>query len=136
MAVIRPTKQWTYGGRPYLSGSAMESTRVDAKALFLVQLRFEGRGVWRPAEHNWGEEGDPIEDWAKPIIASGARPEFVMEQVLPGAGVENPFLDPIGESKDHKDFGDLDGAYQILVDVCQAGPKRPHCNRRSGSAGY
>ncbi len=119
VAVVRPAKQWTYGGNPYLSG-AIEATRLDASALALVPLRLEERGVWNPAEHYWGEPGDPIEDWAKPIIARGPRPESEMEQVLPGADPEDPFSDPITESNDHSDSGDREGAYKILMDLCQA----------------
>ena len=67
IAVVRPAKQWMYAGNPYLSG-AIESTRLDARALRLVPPRLEERGLWNPAERYWGEEGEPIEDWAKPII--------------------------------------------------------------------
>jgi hypothetical protein len=117
IAVIRPAKQWIYAGNPYLSG-VIESTRLDARALRLVPLRLEERGLWNPAEHYWGEEGEPIEDWAKPIIARGPRPEFEMEQVLPGADSDDPFSDPIGESNDRKDSGDREGAYKLLMDLC------------------
>jgi hypothetical protein len=41
-------------------------------------------------EHYWGHEGEPIEDWAKPIIARGPRLEFEMEQVLPGTDPDDP----------------------------------------------
>ena len=119
IAVVKPAKQWTHAGNPYLSG-AIESTRLDAKALGLVPLGLEQVGIWNPAEHYWGEEGDPIENWAKPVIARGPRPEFEMEQVLPGLDVEDPFSDPIGRSNDCKDSGDFDGAYKILMDLCQA----------------
>ena len=118
IAIVKPAKQWTYAGNPYLSG-AIESTRLDARALGLVPLRLENRGLWNPAEHYWGEEGEPLDEWAKPLIARGPRPEFEMEQVLPGADVEDPFSDPIGESYDRKDSGDVDGAYKILMDLCQ-----------------
>ena len=84
----------------------------------LVPLRLEERGLWNPAEHYWGEEGEPIEDWATPIIARGPRPEFEMEQVLPGADSDDPFSDPIGESNDRKDSGDREGAYKLLMDLC------------------
>ncbi len=98
IAVVRPAKQWTYAGAPYLSG-AIESTRLDANALGLVPLRLEQQGVWNPAEHYWGEKGEAIEAWAKPIIARGPRPQFEMEQVLPGADSEIhfpiPSADPI-----------------------------------------
>ena len=119
IAVVKPAKQWIYAGSPYLSG-AIESTRLDVKALGLVPLGLEEVGVWNPAEHYWGEDGDPIEDWARPIIARGPRPEFETEQVLPGRDVEDPFSDPIGESNDCRDSGDFDGAYKILMDLCQA----------------
>lgn len=118
IATVKPAKQWIYAGNPYLSG-AIESIRLDAKALGLVPLRLEDRGIWAPAEHYWGEEGDPIEDWAKPVIARGPRPEFEMEQVLPGADSYDPCSDPIDESNDRKDSGDVDGAYKILMDLCQ-----------------
>ncbi len=119
IAVVRPAKQWIYAGNPYLSG-AIESTRLDAKALGLVPLRLEKRGLWNPAGHYWGGEGEPIEEWAKPVIARGPRPEFEMEQVLPGTDADKPFSDPIGESNDRKDSGDAAGAYQLLMDLCQA----------------
>jgi len=119
IATVKPAKQWTCAGNPYLSG-AIESTRLDAKALGLVPLRLEDRGIWNPAEQYWGEDGEPIEDWAKPVIARGPRPEFEMEQVLPGADADDPFSDPIIESTDRKDSGDREGAYRILMDLCQA----------------
>jgi hypothetical protein len=119
IAVVKPAKRWTYAGNPYLSG-IIESTRLDAKALGLVPLGLEEVGIWSPAEHYWGEEGEPIEEWAKPIVARGPRPEFEMEQVLPGANAEDPFSDPIGESNDRKESGDFAGAYKILMDLCQA----------------
>jgi hypothetical protein len=119
IAAVRPAKQWTYAGRPYLSG-AVDSTRVDAKALGLVPLRLEEQGLWKPAEHYWGEEGEPIEEWAKPIIARGPRRVFEMEQVLPGADPDDAFSDPITESNDRKASGDRKGAYRILMDLCEA----------------
>jgi tetratricopeptide (TPR) repeat protein len=118
IAVVRTAKRWTYAGNPYLSGT-IESTRLDAKALGITPLRLEQRGIWNP-EHYWGEEGDPIEDWAKPIIARGPRPEYEMEQVLPGEDPDDIDSDPIIEANDRKDAGDLDGAYKILMDLCQA----------------
>jgi hypothetical protein len=119
IAVVRPKKQWTYAGNPCLSG-VIESTRLDAGALGLVPLRLEERGLWNPAEHYWGEDGEPIEEWARPVIALGPRPEFEMEQVLPGADSDDPFSDPIGESNDRRDSGDGAGAYKLLMDLCQA----------------
>lgn len=119
IAVVKPAKQWTYARHPYLSGS-IESTRLDVIALGLVPLRLEQQGIWDPAEHYWGEPGDPIGDWAKPIIRRGPRPEYEMEQVLPGADPDNFDSDPIIESNDRKDAGDWLGARKILMDLCLA----------------
>ena len=43
-----------------------------------------------------------------------------MEQVLPGEDPDDPFEDPITQSNDLKDKGDFDGAYKILMELCQA----------------
>lgn len=51
--------------------------------------------------------GEPIEEWARPIIARGPRPAFEMEQVLPGEDPDDPFDDPITKSNDLKDAGDF-----------------------------
>lgn len=117
--VVQPRKQWSYARNPYLSGE-IESVRLDVRALGLAPLNVENRGMWSPAEHYWGEEGEPIEEWSRPIIAWGSRPEFEMEQVLPGADAEDPFSDPIIESNERKDAGDIEGANKILMDLCQA----------------
>ena len=119
IATIKPAKQWTYGGNPYLSGS-IESTRLDAKALGLTPLRLHPYGVWDPTEEYWGEPGDPIGAWAKKIVKHGRRPQFEMEQVLPGEDLEDMMSDPIIESNDNKDAGDYSGAYDILMGLCRA----------------
>ena len=51
--------------------------------------------MWDPNEEYWGEDGEPIEDWAKPIIACGPRPMFEMEQVLPGCDPDDFDSDPV-----------------------------------------
>jgi tetratricopeptide (TPR) repeat protein len=85
-----------------------------------VPLRLEKFGMWDPKEHYWGEENEPMDEWAKPIIARGPRPEFEMEQVLPGADPDDPFSDPITESNDFKDAGDHRQAIGILMELCQS----------------
>ena len=119
IAVVRPRKRWSYAGHPYLSGE-IESARLDAAALGLVPLELEDQGLWTPDEHYWGEEDEPIEEWAKPIIARGPRTEFEMEQVIPGRDPEDFDSDPICESNDLKDAGDGAAAYKILMELCQA----------------
>ena len=119
IATVKPRKQWSYAGHPYLSGD-LKGTRLDPTALGLVPLRIEPQGTWNPGDHYWGEEDEPIEDWAQPVIARGPRPKFEMEQVLPGADPDDPFFDPITESNDRKDGGDAVGARRTLMDLCQA----------------
>jgi hypothetical protein len=118
IVTVKPRKQWRYGGHPYLSGE-IESTRLEASALDLVPLRLEDKGMWDPEEHYWGEQDDPIEEWAKPIIAGGPRPEYEMEQVLPGTDPEDPFSDPISEATDLKDAGDSVAAQKIFMELCE-----------------
>ena len=119
IAVVNPGKQWTYAGHPYFSGK-IESSRLDVDALGLVPLKLEGLGLWTPEEHYWGEDDEPIEEWAKPIIARGPRPSFEMEQVVPGRDPVDFDFDPICESNDLKDAGDPEAAKQILMELCQA----------------
>jgi tetratricopeptide (TPR) repeat protein len=116
---VRPRKHWRYAGHAYLSGE-IESTRLDVSTLGLVPLRLEDRGIWDPLDEYWGEPDEPIDDWARPIIARGPRPEFEMEQVLPGADLDDPDSDPITESNDLKDAGDARTAYKILMELCEA----------------
>jgi len=119
IAVVSPRRQWSYAGHPYLSGE-IDSTRLDAAALGLVPLKLEDQGAWTPGEDYWGEEDEPIEDWAKPIIAHGPRRAFEMEQVVPGRDEHDFDSDPICESNDLKDAGDHVAAHKILMGLCWA----------------
>lgn len=119
IVVVRTNKRWNYNGHPYISGE-IESVRLDAPALGLVPLMLKNWGTWNPKEHYWGEEDEPIEEWAKPIIAHGPRQEFEMEQVMPGVDPDDFDSDPICESNDLKNAGDRDAAFKILMDLCQA----------------
>ena len=80
----------------------------------LVPLQLHHRGVWDPAEEYWGEEGEPIEEWARPIIARGPRPMYEMEQVLPGADPDDPDSDPILRANNLRDAGRKARARQVL----------------------
>jgi len=119
IVTVRPRKQWRFSGHPYLSGE-IESIRLNITVLGLVPLRLEKFGMWDPEEHYWGEANEPIDEWAKPIIAHGPRPEFEMEQVIPGADSFDPFEDPLIQSNELKDAGDAWGARRILMELCQA----------------
>jgi len=125
ITVVKPRKQWTYAGHPYLSGK-IESSRLDIDALGLVPLQLEDRGFWTPEKHYWGEGDKPIEEWAKSIIARGPRPSFEIEQVVPGRDPHDYDYDydydyePICESNNLKEAGDPEAARQILMELCQA----------------
>lgn len=80
----------------------------------LVPLKLYPRGDWDPAEEYWGEPGEPIEAWAKPIIKRGLRPKYEMEQVLPGADPEDFDSDPILEANELKDRGQVARARKLL----------------------
>ena len=73
IVTVTTRKQWRYGGHPYLSGE-IQSTRIEVKALDLAPLGLAEMGMWDPKEEYWGEEGEPIEEWAEPIIAHGPPP--------------------------------------------------------------
>jgi tetratricopeptide (TPR) repeat protein len=119
IAIVRPRKQWRYNGHSYLSGE-IESARLDGNALGLVPLQLHDEGIWDPEDHYWGEEGEPIEEWAEPIIAKGPRPEFKIENVIRGADPDDPFSDPIIEAADLKEVGNYKEAHRILMDLCEA----------------
>ena len=116
---VRPRKQWRYGGHPFLSGE-IQDTRVDAPALGVVPLRLRERGEWDPEEHYWGEEDEPIEEWAKPLIAAGPRAQFEMEQVLPGEDPDDPDTDPILLSNELIRRGEMERAREILTGMLLA----------------
>lgn len=80
----------------------------------LVPLKLYSKGDWDPAEEYWGESGEPIEAWAKPIIKRGPRPMYEMEQVLPGADPEDFDSDPILEANELKDRGQIARAKKLL----------------------
>ena len=119
VAMVKPRKQWSYAGHPYLSGE-IQSAHLDVAALGLVPLKLKDQGLWTPDNHYWGEEDEPIEEWAKPIIARGPRRAFEMEQIVPGRVCDDFDSDPITESNALKDAGDGAAAYKILMGLCQA----------------
>ena len=119
IVTIHPKKQWRYGGHPYLSGE-IASARLDVQALKLVPLDLADRGIWDPREHDWGEEDEPLEEWAAPIIDSGPRPMSEMEQVMPGESGSDPFDDPISRAVDLTHAGEIEEARKVLMELCQA----------------
>jgi hypothetical protein len=119
MIMVTPRKQWRYRGHPYLSGE-IKAWRLDIPALGLTPLKLNETGVWDPKDHYWGEPDEPIEEWAKPIMSRGPRPEYEMEQGLPGENPDDPDMDPILEAAELWEAGDSLGAYRKLMTLLAA----------------
>ncbi len=119
IATLQPRKQWRFKGHPYLSGEILR-TRIDAAALGLTPLRLEPFGSWDPADHYWGEEGEPLEPRLEAVRAGGPRPMFEMEQVVPGADPDEPFDDPILLAGELVEHGDREEAEDILAELLEA----------------
>lgn len=113
IVTVEPQKHWRHKGHPYLSGR-ITGKRVDASALGLTPLALNRFGDWDPKDEYWGEEGEPLEAWAKPIVARGPRAMFEMEQVLPGADPDDLDGDPIIDAVERKEAGDRKGAEEML----------------------
>jgi hypothetical protein len=111
---VSPRKKWQYKGHLYLAGEIIAS-RTDIPAFGLAPLTLYEIGMWDPGEHYWGEP--PLELWARPVIKRGIRPEYEMEQVLPGEDPDNPDTDPILDAIDLEQAGDHKNARRILMDM-------------------
>ena len=113
---VVPMKLWKVAGRAHLSAEIV-SRRDHIRAIGLTPLEFEPLGEWDPKKVYWGEEGQPIDEWAKPIIARGKRPLFEMEQVVPGVDPANWEYDPILEASARNAAGQVAKARELLMDL-------------------
>jgi hypothetical protein len=116
---VVPEKRRMYGGQESIEGE-VKGARIEAKALGLEPLKLRPEGTWDPKEMDWGEEGPSVEEWTKmlPVNARGKRPQYEMEQVVPGANFAEE-IDPIMEANELKDNGDARGARKILMELCR-----------------
>ncbi|HVR85030.1 MAG TPA: cytoplasmic protein [Planctomycetota bacterium] len=116
---VHARKVWICSRHPYISGQ-VEGSQPDLESFGLTPLRLEDLGRWEPKDHYWGEKGEPLEPWAEPIYKRGPRPEFEMEQVIPGEDPEDPDSDPITEAVDLYHGGAFREAWELLMDLVQA----------------
>jgi hypothetical protein len=116
---VKPDRVWAYNGNTYLSGERV-ANRLDAAALGLVPLALEDWGPWDPKDEYWGDEGEPLARWARPIVARGPRPSFVLEACLPGNDPEDWDSDPIQEAIGHWNSGRRVEALRLLEALCHA----------------
>ena len=100
-----------FGRKPARKVPPADPTAWLAK---LVPLALTRQGDWDPADEYWGEEGEPIGEWATAIIKRGRRPVYEMEQVLPGDDPEDIDGDPILQANDLKDRGQIARARKLL----------------------
>jgi hypothetical protein len=116
---VSPGRKWRYGGHPYLAGE-ITAWRIDVPALGLTPLALKEVGVWDPGEHPWGGPDEPRERWVRSLIKRGPRPEYEMEQALPGEDPDDPDTDPILDAIDLKRAGDHRGADRVLMNLLAA----------------
>lgn len=116
IVTVTPAKHWTHARHPYVSGD-VDGTRFDVHALGLAPLALHQKGDWNPDDEYWGQQDEPIDDWARPIIARGKRPMFELEQVIPGVDPDDFDSDPILEAAELHQAGDVGSAYAVLMNL-------------------
>jgi len=117
--MVTPRRQWRYRGHPYLSGE-IKAWRLDIPALGLTPLKLNETGMWDPKDQYWGKPEEPTEEWVNPIMSRGPRPEYEMEQVLPGENPDDPYTDPILEVVELREAGDSLGSHRKLMTLLAA----------------
>ena len=116
---VAAKRRWVYAGQESIEGE-ITATRIDVKLLGLEPLKLKREGTWNPRDMDWGEEGPSVEEWTRmlPVNTRGKRPQFEMEQVVPGTNFEEE-IDPIIEANELKERGDAKGARRILMELCR-----------------
>jgi tetratricopeptide (TPR) repeat protein len=115
--IVVPARVWANARRLCLAGNLL-GTRYEVASLGIEPLALNRVGEWDPCEEYWAEDGEPIADWAKPLIVAGKRPLFKMEQVIPGwTPADDIDSDPIIEASGLGAAGDHDAAEKILMNL-------------------
>jgi hypothetical protein len=116
---IAVRKRWTYGARLHVSAKLV-SHAFDVHRLQIDPLGLEHQGEFDPREaideQREGSEEPYIPDCYLPILAAGVRPEFEMDQVIPGCDVAGDD-DPVVEAAEAANRGDFAEAERILMDL-------------------
>jgi hypothetical protein len=86
-------------------------------AVLLEALALNPMGRWNPADQYWGDEDTELDPVYGHIIAAGPRPQFEMEQVIPGVDDEDWDLDPVAEAAELHRAGYDREASRILHDL-------------------
>ncbi len=72
----------TAAGAPLVVADVV-SSRVDVPALRLERIPLERCGPVDPAMELGLDDGEPVPDWARPIVARGPRDAFELEDLVP-----------------------------------------------------
>ena len=80
------TRVWAY--RPLAATRMVLSRSLGLRAV----------GLWDPADQYWGEPGEDLHPLIVEIISAGPRPEFEMEQVIPGVDDDDWDFDPVADA--------------------------------------
>ena len=80
-------------------------------------LALRTTGLWDPADQYWGEDGADLDPVIEAIIAAGPRPQFEMEQIIPGIKEDDWDLDPVADAAEMHRAGYDRDASRILHDL-------------------
>ena len=105
IVVVKPRKQWSYAGHPYLSGE-IESTRLDVAALGLVPLRLEDRGIWNPESITGARRTNRSRSGPSRSSPAARDRSSRWSRSFRAADPEDIDSDPIIEANELKDAGD------------------------------
>jgi hypothetical protein len=132
IAVVKPRKQWSYAGHPYLSGE-IESARFEVAALGLVPLKLEDQKMWSPDEQYWDEKNEPSEEaervfdrmlWLNPSDNQGVRATTLRQIVRRAPSAAH--LSAASTSSPRTPLGGKHARRSSIVNSWKTIPLRPH----------
>lgn len=101
-------------GAPTRSSPWVYKSVASQHSTLAVPLALRHMGTWDPAEQYWGEEQDERDALVEELIAAGPRPEFEMEQVIPGVEEDDWDTDPMADAAELHRLGRDADAKRIL----------------------
>ena len=114
---VVPDKVWQYKQTVYMTGKVTGS-RLDVAQLGLVPLKLEEREICDEEElQDIVSKDDPFMIWYQPILATGPRRAFEMEQIIPFSDPANWDEDPITQAVDAYESGDHAAAWQMVGEL-------------------
>jgi hypothetical protein len=114
IASVELGKRWRYAGHEYAAGRLV-GVRLDVASLGLVPLPVHEHGRWSP-EAGGDDPMFGVSPEVRRILPREPLPDCEMEQVIPGADLDDPWgeTDPAIMSSDLANMGDIQGGWQVL----------------------